>query len=324
MMGAMDGEVALRLRVDGPGVGDGLVPLRALERIVSALPQVVRELAVEAAQQEVPDFQPTFAREVTRASALALIDVLPGSAVLEFAFADDSETKDATAFRQRAVERLVLGLRDFEGHPYLPYAWTPKILRHVARLASAVDRDVEHLALRLPAETGRETAEASITRAIRDELTSLDRKYREVERARRAEDTTAYEVRPPAAYSTRPSFNAASAVARACSLEADLGLDQHDLAVLHVRSVHGELGEAAKHVACFPGAHAAAQSIQAGSTETPSPPSGRSEPMAISSRPSSPASNARTVAGLTRTTSQQRSSRISASSLTCPEPLMTT
>src|SRR5205814_8200828 len=57
------------------------------------------------------------------------------------------------------------------------------------------------------------------------------------------------------------------------------------------------------------GAHAAAQSIQAGSTKTPSPPSGRSEPMAISSRPSSPASNARTVAGLTRTTSQQRSSR---------------
>src|SRR6184192_1605969 len=76
--------------------------------------------------------------------------------------------------------------------------------------------------------------------------------------------------------------------------------------------------------AYFPGAHAAAQSIQAGSTKTPSPPSGRSEPMAISSRPSSPASNARTVAGLTRTTSQQRSSRISSSSLTCPEPLMTT
>src|SRR5206468_11494968 len=66
------------------------------------------------------------------------------------------------------------------------------------------------------------------------------------------------------------------------------------------------------------------QSIQAGSTKTPSPPSGRSEPMAISTRPSSPASNARTVAGLTRTTSQQRSSRISSSSLTCPEPLMTT
>src|SRR6266496_1392538 len=86
-------------------------------------------------------------------------------------------------------------------------------------------------------------------------------------------------------------------------------------------SVFGEAGE---HVACFPGAHAAAQSIQAGSTKTPSPPSGRSEPMAISSRPSSPASNARTVAGLTRTTSQQRSSRISSSSLTCPEPLMTT
>jgi hypothetical protein len=71
-------------------------------------------------------------------------------------------------------------------------------------------------------------------------------------------------------------------------------------------------------------AHVAAQSIQTGSTKTPSPPSGRSEPMAISSRPSSPASNARTVAGLTRTTSQQRSSRISSSSLTCPVPLMTT
>ncbi|HET7380879.1 MAG TPA: hypothetical protein VFJ24_12615, partial [Gaiellales bacterium] len=46
---------------------------------------------------------------------------------------------------------------------------------------------------------------------------------------------------------------------------------------------------------------------------------GKSDPMAINSRPPSPASNARTVAGLTRTTSQQRSSRISSSSLTCPE-----
>src|SRR5205085_11891030 len=107
-------------------------------------------------------------------------------------------------------------------------------------------------------------------------------------------------------------------------LEADLGLDQHDLAFLHVRSVHGELGEAGEHVACFPGAHTASQSIQAGSTKTPSPPSGRSEPTAISSRPSSPASNARTGAGLTRTTSHHRNSRISASSLTCPEPQMTT
>jgi hypothetical protein len=206
MMAAMENEVALRLEVDGPGVGDGLVPLRALERIVSALPQAVRELAVEAARQEVPDLQPAFAREVTRASALALVRVLPGSAVLEFAFAHDPETEDATTLRQRAVERLVLGLREFEGHPYLPYAWTPKILRRVARLASAVDREVEHLALRLPAEAGPETAEGWITRGIRDELTSLDRRYREVERERRAEVGTAYEVRPPGTYSTRPSY----------------------------------------------------------------------------------------------------------------------
>jgi hypothetical protein len=59
-----------------------------------------------------------------------------------------------------------------------------------------------------------------------------------------------------------------------------------------------------------------AQSIQAVGAKTPSPPSGRSEPIAISSRPSSPASKARTVAGSTRTTSQQRRLRVSSSSLT--------
>jgi hypothetical protein len=47
--------------------------------------------------------------------------------------------------------------------------------------------------------------------------------------------------------------------------------------------------QAGEHVACFPGAHAAAHSIQAGSAKTPSPPSGRSEPMVISSRPTSQA-----------------------------------
>ena len=59
------------------------------------------------------------------------------------------------------------------------------------------------------------------------------------------------------------------------------------------------------------------------STCTPSPPSGRSEPTAMISRPSSPPSKARTTAGATRITSHSRSSTTSSSSLIRPDPPIT-
>jgi hypothetical protein len=68
------------------------------------------------------------------------------------------------------------------------------------------------------------------------------------------------------------------------------------------------------------GRAAADQSDHQSSTRSPSPPSGLSDPIATSSKPSGPPSNARTVLGATRTTSHKRSSTISSSSFARPDP----
>ena len=70
--------------------------------------------------------------------------------------------------------------------------------------------------------------------------------------------------------------------------------------------------------------HPAAQSGQSAGAVSPSPPSGFGPPMAITSIPSGPASNARTTSGATRTVSHCRSSTTSPSSRTRPEPATTT
>jgi drug/metabolite transporter (DMT)-like permease len=67
-----------------------------------------------------------------------------------------------------------------------------------------------------------------------------------------------------------------------------------------------------------------AQSVQKSGSISPSPPSGRSLPIAISSRPSLPASNPRATGGATRKTSHWRSSTVSSSRRTRPEPEITT
>lgn len=66
------------------------------------------------------------------------------------------------------------------------------------------------------------------------------------------------------------------------------------------------------------------QSVQKSLTISPSPPSGRSLPIAISVIPSGPPSNARATCGATRTTSHCLTSVISSSSRTRPEPETTT
>ena len=67
-----------------------------------------------------------------------------------------------------------------------------------------------------------------------------------------------------------------------------------------------------------------AQSGHSAEPSSPSPPSGFGPPMAITSNPSGPASNARTTSGATRTVSHCLSSITSPSSRTRPEPATTT
>ena len=85
------------------------------------------------------------------------------------------------------------------------------------------------------------------------------------------------------------------------------------------------LGHGASLAQQFPPAprHSSYSSQKPGSVCTPSPPSGRSLPMAMNSMPSGPASSERTVAGATRTASQGRSSTISSLSLIRPVPATT-
>src|SRR4051794_31572779 len=78
--------------------------------------------------------------------------------------------------------------------------------------------------------------------------------------------------------------------------------------------------EDARHAVAY-GRHGAGHS--AGSIE-PSPPSGLGPPTAMNSRPSGPASSARTASGATRTTSHWRSSMTWPSTSIRPSPATTT